>query len=369
MYTRKNEEYWKRTTTIAPPPSTSKVKYTYYYFSSNHNLRVILDSLIYELQNKTCIRFTESKNKQDSNISIRLGWKGTRPKTSIVQSKKLSKVVEFPLECKDSPGCIYRHFLYMLGIIPTHKRPDRDTYITVNKANVDKKNCFFENYTEIKNSSGNTMSFGDYDFGSLAHTKQYRCHKNFQPPISAKIKAYNDMMGHDSDLSFNDQKLINLALSLCNPQKCSVNLTQECQNYGYQNPNNCNKCICPTGFEGQFCEKMISSDNECNGTSNISVTEEASEIKLNGRMNCYYNITTSKNHRIEFNIKHVKTGDQLICYSGVGFELKHRKDVGATGLCLCKEKKNITVRTDMNYAYLIYNGFQSDFLVDLSFKR
>ena len=41
--------------------------------------------------------------------------------------------------------------------------------------------------------------------------------------------------------------------------KCP-NTNTTCKFYGYQNPYNCEKCICPDGRGGTYCEGLGSSD-------------------------------------------------------------------------------------------------------------
>ena len=65
---------------------------------------------------------------------------------------------------------------------------------------------------------------------------------------------YQLNMGQRTGLSFEDIKAVNIAY--CSDTCSGVSLAQQCQRGGYQDPNNCNKCKCPDGFSGNFCDKL-----------------------------------------------------------------------------------------------------------------
>jgi hypothetical protein len=70
---------------------------------------------------------------------------------------------------------------------------------------------------------------------------------------------YQQNMGQRTGLSFKDKKIINLAY--CS-NTCSTPLVgQQCQRGGYQDPNNCSRCVCPDGFGGTFCDQLEAPTN------------------------------------------------------------------------------------------------------------
>ena len=80
---------------------------------------------------------------------------------------------------------------------------------------------------------------------------------NGKPTIRAVDPLYQANIGQRTGLSFGDIKAINLAY--CADKCSSSSLARACQHGGYQDPNNCNRCICPDGFAGQYCDAVAAS--------------------------------------------------------------------------------------------------------------
>jgi len=74
--------------------------------------------------------------------------------------------------------------------------------------------------------------------------------------MSALNPLYQGNMGQFSGLSFEDIKTINLAY--CSDRCSRSSLGRPCQHSGYQDPNDCGRCICPDGFGGQYCDQIAS---------------------------------------------------------------------------------------------------------------
>uniref|UniRef100_A0A0N4ZL28 Astacin domain-containing protein n=1 Tax=Parastrongyloides trichosuri TaxID=131310 RepID=A0A0N4ZL28_PARTI len=338
----------------------AEIKYCY-DSTSESELKAIIDTLINDLQIKTCLSFKKVTDKKKANIII--GYISNTFTSKNEQGK--AKQIGIPEVCRKQVGCIKGLIFYALGMVPPHQRPDRDFYIDVIEDNVDTKTCKADFWLDKVIPNKDILVNGDYDFGSIGHIKQHFCGKDKKETLSAKIKQYDEMMGRDDGLSFNDLKLIKAYY--CTDNECEKKNDKECQHYGYKDPNNCSKCICPNGFDGDFCEKMKTPDEQCN-QNNRFASNNVANMKLNGKVNCYYNFTTFEHYVIEFNIKEIRTSsNNLICTENSGFELKHQEDIGTTGLCLCKNYKNIKILSHSNYAYLIING-KDDFYLDMDFK-
>jgi astacin len=59
-------------------------------------------------------------------------------------------------------------------------------------------------------------------------------------------------IGQRGGPSFLDIQAINLAYQC--EKKCTNKLN--CKNHGYQNPNDCTSCICPSGTSGILCDQV-----------------------------------------------------------------------------------------------------------------
>ena len=77
---------------------------------------------------------------------------------------------------------------------------------------------------------------------------------NGKETMRALNPLYQRNMGQRTGLSFENIKMINLAY--CADKCVSTSLERPCQHGGYQDPNNCTRCICPDGFAGRFCDEL-----------------------------------------------------------------------------------------------------------------
>jgi len=75
--------------------------------------------------------------------------------------------------------------------------------------------------------------------------------------MQALNPLYQANMGQRTGLSFGDIKAINMAYCA---DKCSPSsLARQCEHGGYQDPNNCHRCVCPDGFDGPYCDQLAKS--------------------------------------------------------------------------------------------------------------
>lgn len=72
------------------------------------------------------------------------------------------------------------------------------------------------------------------------------------PTLTTLDKNNFYTIGQRGGPSFLDIQAINLAYKC--EKKCTKKL--KCKNYGYPNPNDCGKCICPSGTSGILCDEV-----------------------------------------------------------------------------------------------------------------
>ena len=195
---------------------------------------------------------------------------------------------------------------HALGFWHEQSRPDRDTYVNVKWENIDRdsKGQFLkEQPSDVDNAAI------PYDYGSIMHYRSKafaRSHINFKEPevtkpycsrhtysersstlqteflkwaflellfrvfihrtfsssvfryddlytISTFISDYQKTIGQRDQLSFNDIRLMN---SIYCSSSCPRHLP--CQRGGYTDPRRCDRCRCPDGFNGQYCDQVLS---------------------------------------------------------------------------------------------------------------
>uniref|UniRef100_A0A0K0EP89 Astacin domain-containing protein n=1 Tax=Strongyloides stercoralis TaxID=6248 RepID=A0A0K0EP89_STRER len=208
------------------------------------------------------------------------------------------------------------------------------------------------------------MHYDRYDFGSFWK-------RLFGIPVmkSKSYQQYTWMMGQHEKATFNDYKQINLVH--CNwcgwinnsTGKMYKNSTK-CKNSGYPDFKNCSRCICPTGYTGDNCTEIIKSDAGCGNTTFIA-NETMRTILLGKKMNCYIQIKPNETFtNVNFSVLY---GD--ICVESSAFQIKYRRDRGATGLLLCgHDPRPLTVTSESKTILFFYEGIDNHSLVQFSFN-
>ncbi|CAI4227908.1 unnamed protein product [Auanema sp. JU1783] len=136
---------------------------------------------------------------------------------------------------------------HALGFFHSQNRFDRDNQIIVNYDNI--LPTYFPNYLKLSSVENNNYGL-PYDYGSGMHYDQYGFAKNGTvPTLVPTDPRYQNSMGQTMP-SFIDVFMMNTMYSC--QSKCSSS-TNNCRNNGFPDPNNCNRCICPSGYGGTIC--------------------------------------------------------------------------------------------------------------------
>ncbi|CEF59727.1 Astacin-like metalloendopeptidase [Strongyloides ratti] len=334
-----------------------------------------------EITKSTCIKF--EKQNEFNNNTQGLYFKEASECSSHVGHvyNEYFQVINLASSCYNNPFLILHEIGHALGLVHEHTRIDRDKYVTIhynNMYNSENVNFQIRNFEVYKNYSTS------YDFSSLMHYGPYDFSTVFSyifgyKTIESKLeREYDWMMGQRKKMTFNDYKQINLCYcNLCNWVKNETgkrikkkNDESLCKNGGYPDFNNCNKCICPTGYTGDYCKDIIQSDKNCGPTS-FNVNETGIPIILQGEMNCYVFLKAEKEKKIKLQITYVNAPyNGNICTEDIAYQVKYRKDKGATGLLLCgHHSRVITLTSESNSILLFYKGISGHSLMTFTFKQ
>ncbi|CEF68249.2 Astacin-like metalloendopeptidase [Strongyloides ratti] len=251
-------------------------------------------------------------------------------------------------ECHNFGGII-RMVLRTLGIIYQHCRIDRDTFIKVFPENIAAGNV--EDFQILLQANINQL-FLPYEYGSLMHFGTLDGSKNRDYTLMPKDHLYESTVGQQEELTFNDIKTLNFHYCA---NKCKINIT--CSNHGYQDPNDCYKCICPDSFEGFKCErykKLLG----C-GTSLWTVRKQPTFFKFYGKKNCMYHLKTNGLKKIKIVILKIKIKPlySFKCSESNSLEIKYWKDKSVMGARFCHQKFPKIIKSHDNYAIIHYNSF------------
>ncbi|CEF59720.1 Astacin-like metalloendopeptidase [Strongyloides ratti] len=331
-----------------------------------------VEKAIKEITDNTCVKF-EKKNSLSLNEKGLVFYKDTVCSSNVGQlSTKTYQVIKLTPACYNNPFLILHEIGHALGLVHEHTRKDRDKYVTIHYNNMySSENVNFKIHKFNAYKSYSTS----YDFSSLMHYGPYTFSTVFSyvfgyKTIESKLeREYDLMMGQSKKMTFNEFKQINLCYcNWCNwvnnetgRRTQQTGTTALCKNGGYPDFNNCSRCICPTGYTGDLCDKIIESDENCGPTS-FYVNETGIPIILKGQMNCYFFFLAEKAKKITLQITYVNAPyNGYICTEDIAYQVKYRKDKGATGLLLCgHHSRVITLTSETNSILLFYKGI-SDF--------
>ncbi|EPB76929.1 astacin [Ancylostoma ceylanicum] len=191
----------------------------------------------------TCLNIVEDKNAEDKIQVMRgpscLSAVGRQGKTQGIWIADNCMTV----------GSIEHELGHALGLIHTHERHDRDTYIDIIKDNIQQ-----QYRSEFgKETSERTNSYEiPYEYGSIMHYNAYGFAIDKTKPVIVpkQDEKYTRTLG-GRILSFLDLLTVNKHYDCLG--KCGNSI--QCANEGFQNPKNCSECVCPTGYGGPTCDK------------------------------------------------------------------------------------------------------------------
>ncbi|CEF61595.2 Astacin-like metalloendopeptidase, partial [Strongyloides ratti] len=205
----------------------SQYKWTspiYYQVDVSLNYRFIKKA-IRILETSTCFRFVY--------ISL------SKNHFSGKKFEKGLQVIGIGNECLSLGGIIHM-ILRTLGIIYQHCRIDRDVFIKVFPENIAAE--YMKDFQILPKSKIKHTPL-PYEYGSVMHFGMQTGSKNRGYTLMPKDHLYENTVGQLDYPTFNDIKALNL--HYCS-KICKYTLI--CKNHGYQDPNDCGKCICIDGF-------------------------------------------------------------------------------------------------------------------------
>uniref|UniRef100_A0A0N5C0Q6 ZnMc domain-containing protein n=1 Tax=Strongyloides papillosus TaxID=174720 RepID=A0A0N5C0Q6_STREA len=331
-------------------------EYIKYSITNGINLKKLKEALKI-LERNTCLRFKFSSRLRPWNFGLHfLGYMAIRYPNNVPGENELQNVF-ISNRTSNNIGYLLQQTLLSMGFIPQHQRPDRDSYIKFVEMDAEYRILLEDKYLDKYDANDVNIYDTSYDYGSITEfATNYFSEITSSVMEARKNPIYNRMMGQQYGLSFNDVKLINLAI--CS-DKCPGKKLN-CKNNGYLDPLSCEKCRCPNGFDGVTCERVAVTKTHC-GETNLLATKDPAELKRKGPGVCNYLITSKKGYKIIIQIVKVEIKRLPRCFEKKGLEIKYRTDFGATGLCICDKYTNFNLTSETNQVLIQYNGDKKDY--------
>ncbi|KAJ1353241.1 Astacin (Peptidase M12A) [Parelaphostrongylus tenuis] len=139
---------------------------------------------------------------------------------------------------------------HTLGFSHTHSRPDRDEHITIIRKNI--RDDLLPEFNKSDIRTMNTYNL-PYDYGSIMHYSAKSASKNNEIVMRPRPDdRYLQTIGSPM-ISFYDKLAVNLHYKCL--EKCNEKYHKRCHNGGFANPNDCSRCVCPSGYGGKYCDE------------------------------------------------------------------------------------------------------------------
>uniref|UniRef100_A0A1I8ALX2 Zinc metalloproteinase n=1 Tax=Steinernema glaseri TaxID=37863 RepID=A0A1I8ALX2_9BILA len=254
---------------------------------------------------------------------------------------------------------------HSLGLFHTHRRMDRDSYVQFNQNVI--KHGTLHNFLKATFDEGPQTLGLSYDYGSIMH---------YEPKAFTAYYGYDTLMplqpfyettpGQRVEPSFLDVKEVNMIYcqNVC-PEKLS------CKNGGYTDPKDCEKCRCPEGLGGRFCEELAESLPQCGETSKVA-TDEYETLSMKGKGVCYFRITAPEGHHVSLSVDYTNFDQDHHGQCQYNFlEVKHDGDLTKTGPRFCGYRSLSVVippSPSTREVYIIFKSHSQKYGFSLRYK-
>ncbi|GMT14834.1 hypothetical protein PFISCL1PPCAC_6131, partial [Pristionchus fissidentatus] len=226
-------------------------------------------------------------------------------------------------------GISSHEIAHALGLFHEQSRFDRDDHISLITSRIPRNLSY--NFAKASYREISTYNL-PYDMGSVMHYSPIEfTNQANQPSLVAKDSNLQQTMGSLDGPSFLDVQILNQHYQ-CH-KKCKTKLN--CKNGGFINSRDCSKCKCPTGFNGDLCEREdYGNTPNCGGVLIADETEKEMTIAVVRGNKCNYHIKAPAGRRISVNLLVVKGR----CEHGCGrdrIEFKANADPRPIGYRFC----------------------------------
>uniref|UniRef100_A0A914X5J0 Metalloendopeptidase n=1 Tax=Plectus sambesii TaxID=2011161 RepID=A0A914X5J0_9BILA len=344
----------------------------------NQSFAKILQRALSTIEENTCFTFIRNKGPSAKILYVddaKLGCFSPQGKSSKYNEGKYKISLSSAADCWTFSTAVHETF-HVLGIAHEMARPDRHEYLLVDDAS-------------ITNAGGNWAGEFEYygmipfkspfDYGSVMFYSPYDYHKSgksCEPVMFATDARYQFTMSGEEGPTFYDFKQLN------DIYKCSAS-SLICENGGYTNPKNGQKCNCPSNYAGATCNQLAPSiglSPNCGGKYSVSNswTNITADIKgsYDNEHKCIWHFTSPANSRIQLKAKIINIENVTECnhdgYCRDGsLEIKAIKDLSQTGYRFCCDetltKVGNTFESPSNYLPVILHARQH-FKISLVFR-
>ncbi|WKX90077.1 hypothetical protein Q1695_009148 [Nippostrongylus brasiliensis] len=243
----------------------------------------------------------------------------------------------------DSIGTAAHELGHALGFFHTHSRHDRNDYITVMTSNI--KEDWLDQFT-LETEATNDNYGLPYDYGSVMQygatsASDDKVHKSLT--MVPKDIKYTETLGSPF-ISFIDLLMMNMHYSCTDD--CEPRTSAKCHNNGFVHPRDCQKCICPGGYGGDFCDErpkgcgqtLIATPQPQVFVDEVGNRDAGTTPREDFDM-CYYWIKAPEGKRIK--VKLLQFQPEGIAVDGcvyAGVEFKWQKDQMLSGPRYCSSQ-------------------------------
>ncbi|KHJ88605.1 astacin [Oesophagostomum dentatum] len=210
---------------------------------------------------------------------------------------------------------------------------DRDDFIMLNAKNIQPG---WEDQFDKETKKTNDNYGITYDYGSVMHYGATSATYNDEYTMVPYDENYIETLGSPF-ISFYELLMINKHYNCLG--KCKK--TPQCKNDGFPHPRDCSKCICPSGYGGDLCDKKPSGCGAVLQATNTHKTlkdvigDERNTEEREDFEKCHYWIEAPAGKKIEIKIVSFSEGHAVDGCVYAGVEIKTNKDQRLTGYRFC----------------------------------